>query len=69
MLNRQRARYVIRDTVSGFYVAIDSCRHMFTLSKKLISFQVKIMLVELLLMNFVMTQLVIELNLLEIGCD
>ena len=31
MLNKQRARYVIRDTVSGFYVAIDSCRHMFTL--------------------------------------
>lgn len=31
MLNRQRARYVIRDTVSGFYVAIDSCRHTFTL--------------------------------------
>lgn len=31
MLNKQRASYVIRDTVSGFYVAIDSCRHMFTL--------------------------------------
>lgn len=31
MLNRQRARYVIRDTVSGLYVAIDSCRHTFTL--------------------------------------
>lgn len=31
MLNKQRARYVIRDTMSGFYVAIDSCRHMFTL--------------------------------------
>lgn len=31
MLNKQRARYVIRDTVSGFYVGIDSCRHLFTL--------------------------------------
>ncbi len=31
MLNKQRARYVIRDTVSGFYVGIDSCRHIFTL--------------------------------------
>lgn len=31
MLNKQRARYVIRDTVSGLYVGIDSCRHMFTL--------------------------------------
>lgn len=31
VLNKRIVRYVIRDTVSGYYVGIDSCRHIFTL--------------------------------------
>ncbi len=31
MFNKRIIRYVIRDTVSGSYVGIDSCRHVITL--------------------------------------